>query len=85
MLGELLPGKETALQGGFITSIRQERLLSEALEMLDKARAAVRSNLPHELILLDLYCALQPFDAISGATTADEILNRIFSTFCIGK
>ena len=85
VLGELLPGKETALQGGFITSIRQERLLSEALEMLDKARAAVRSNLPHELILLDLYCALQPFDAISGATTADEILNRIFSTFCIGK
>ena len=34
---------------------------------------------------MELYAALQPFDAISGATTADDILNRIFSTFCIGK
>ena len=35
--------------------------------------------------LLDLYGALRPIDAITGATTADDILNRIFSTFCIGK
>ena len=34
---------------------------------------------------LDLYGALQPLDAITGKTTADDILNRIFSTFCIGK
>jgi tRNA modification GTPase len=37
------------------------------------------------MLLLDLYGALSPFDAITGATTADDILNRIFSTFCIGK
>jgi tRNA modification GTPase len=37
------------------------------------------------MILLDLYAALTPIDAITGATTADDILNRIFSTFCIGK
>jgi tRNA modification GTPase len=53
--------------------------------MLDKAKSAVVDALPHELILLDLYCALQPLDAISGRTTADDILNRIFSSFCIGK
>jgi len=29
--------------------------------------------------------ALRPIDGIAGATTADDILNRIFSTFCIGK
>jgi tRNA modification GTPase len=40
---------------------------------------------PHEMLLLDLYGALRPIDAITGATTADDILNRIFSTFCIGK
>jgi tRNA modification GTPase len=85
VLDHLAPRGEIELQGGFITSIRQERLLSEAVEMLEKARSAVISTLPHELLLLDLYGALQPFDAISGATTADEILNRIFTTFCIGK
>ncbi|MES1260797.1 MAG: tRNA uridine-5-carboxymethylaminomethyl(34) synthesis GTPase MnmE [Acidobacteriota bacterium] len=85
VLDQLAPRGEIELQGGFITSIRQERLLSEAVAMLEKARLAALSNLPHELILLDLYGALQPFDSISGATTADDIINRIFTTFCIGK
>jgi tRNA modification GTPase len=70
---------------GFITSLRQEQLLRESVEYLEKARAAVESSIPHEMLLLDLYAALHPIDAITGATTADDILNRIFSTFCIGK
>jgi tRNA modification GTPase len=37
------------------------------------------------MILLDLYNALRPLDEITGATTADDILNLIFSSFCIGK
>jgi len=70
---------------GFITSLRHEQLLRESAAYLEKACAAVRSSTPHEMLLLDLYGALRPFDAITGATTADDILNRIFSTFCIGK
>jgi tRNA modification GTPase len=70
---------------GFITSIRHEQLLREALEALAQARDAVEFGIPHEMLLLDLYAALRPIDAITGATTADDILNRIFSTFCIGK
>jgi tRNA modification GTPase len=52
---------------------------------LDAAIAAVAGKVPHEMLLLDLYSALRPLDAITGATTADDILNLIFSTFCIGK
>ncbi|MBZ5585861.1 MAG: 50S ribosome-binding GTPase, partial [Acidobacteriia bacterium] len=70
---------------GFITSLRHERLLRECAGYLEKAGDAVEANIPHEMLLLDLYAALQPIDAITGATTADDILNRIFSTFCIGK
>jgi tRNA modification GTPase len=70
---------------GFITSLRHEQLLRESVAYLEKACQAVRSSTPHEMLLLDLYAALRPFDAITGATTADDILNRIFSTFCIGK
>jgi tRNA modification GTPase len=70
---------------GFITSLRHERLLRESEAALRQARAAVESAIPHEMLLLDLYSALRPIDAITGATTADDILNRIFSTFCIGK
>ncbi len=70
---------------GFITSLRHEQLLRECAQYLEKAQGAVEGTIPHEMLLLDLYAALQPLDAITGATTADDILNRIFSTFCIGK
>lgn len=73
------------LESGFITSLRHEQLLRESLEALSQARTAVGFHIPHEMLLLDLYAALRPIDAITGATTADDILNRIFSTFCIGK
>jgi tRNA modification GTPase len=70
---------------GFITSLRHEQLLKEALGALEKARDAVERTIPHEMLLLDLYGALQPLDGLTGATTADDILNRIFATFCVGK
>lgn len=70
---------------GFITSLRHEQLLRESIEALGQARKATELGLPHEMLLLDLYAALRPIDSITGATTADDILNRIFSTFCIGK
>jgi tRNA modification GTPase len=72
-------------QDGFITSVRHERLLRESQEALEQALTANSLGIPHEMLLLDLYAALRPIDAITGATTADDILNRIFSTFCIGK
>jgi tRNA modification GTPase len=85
VLDHLAPRGELELQGGFITSVRQEGLLKEALAMLRKAEAAIDAGIPHELLLLDLYCALSPIDAITGLTTADDILNKIFAKFCIGK
>jgi tRNA modification GTPase len=85
VLDLLAPEGLTEIQSGFITSARHESLLKNSSELLIRAREAVKASLPHELLLLDLYCALQPLDAISGATTADDILNRIFSSFCIGK
>jgi len=71
--------------GGFITNLRHEQLLRESAEALEHTEHAVTLGLPHEMLLLDLYAALRPIDSITGATTADDILNRIFSTFCIGK
>ncbi len=80
----IAPG-ELSQEPGFLTSIRHEQLLRESLEALLNARRAAELGIPHEMLLLDLYAALRPIDAITGATTADDILNRIFSTFCIGK
>jgi tRNA modification GTPase len=81
----IAPAAAREQEAGFITSVRHEQLLRESSEALKQARAAVEFGIPHEMLLLDLYAALRPIDAITGATTADDILNRIFSTFCIGK
>jgi tRNA modification GTPase len=81
----IAPAAAREQDSGFITSIRHHQLLMESIEALQQARKAVEFGIPHEMLLLDLYAALRTIDAITGATTADDILNRIFSTFCIGK
>src|ERR1700690_1721655 len=72
-------------EAGFLTNARHQGLVSDALSGLDSSVAAVRGKIPHEMVLLDLYSALRPLDEITGATTNDDILNLIFSRFCIGK
>jgi tRNA modification GTPase len=73
------------IESGFLTNIRHQGLINDSLAALDAAKGAVAGKVPHEMLLLDLYSALRPLDAITGATTSDDILNLIFSTFCIGK
>ncbi|MGC2744003.1 MAG: tRNA uridine-5-carboxymethylaminomethyl(34) synthesis GTPase MnmE [Candidatus Angelobacter sp.] len=70
---------------GFLTNIRHQRLVEESLGCIEAACQAVKRSIPHEMIMLDLYGALRPLDAITGETTTDDILNLIFSSFCIGK
>jgi tRNA modification GTPase len=72
-------------ESGFLTNIRHQKLIEDSLAALDAAKNAVAGKVPHEMLLLDLYNSLRPLDAITGATTTDDILNLIFSTFCIGK
>jgi tRNA modification GTPase len=80
-------GGESAVQqeGGFITNLRQRNLIQESLAALQAADRAVGDRIPHEMLLMDLYGALRPLDSLTGQTTTDDILNLIFSTFCIGK
>ncbi|HWY04648.1 MAG TPA: GTPase, partial [Candidatus Acidoferrum sp.] len=83
---EHVAGDATVQQeSGFLTSVRHQKLVNDALTSLDAATNAVAVRVPHEMLLLDLYGALRPLDEITGATTTDDILNLIFSTFCIGK
>ena len=80
-------GGETGAQGesGFLTNIRHAGLIKHSLTALDAANHAVAGKVPHEMLLMDLYNALRALDQITGATTTDDILNLIFSRFCIGK
>ena len=74
-----------AAEPGLLTNLRQQQAIATARTAVDDAAQANRTNIPHEMILLDLYRALWALDSLTGQTTPDDILNLIFSTFCIGK
>jgi tRNA modification GTPase len=74
-----------ASEPGMLTNLRQHRAIATTLSSLTDADAANTNAVPHEMILIDLYRALWALDSLTGQTTADDILNLIFSTFCIGK
>jgi tRNA modification GTPase len=75
------PNSETAL----LTNIRQQQAVAVSLTALTQAQHAIAGTLPHEMLLLDLYEALHALDSLTGVTTNDDIINLIFSKFCIGK
>ena len=83
---------QTALVGNaashdtvFLSNARQHAAILAAIQALVAASAALDGELPHEMVLLDLHTALRALDGLTGTTTTDDILNLIFSTFCIGK
>jgi tRNA modification GTPase len=90
-LKEALFSDFSGSQGGFeveeglVTNIRHEHLVEEALEALARSSSSACQELPHEIVLLDLYAALKALNALTGETTVEDILENIFSTFCIGK
>lgn len=74
-----------ASEPGMLTSLRHHQAITTALAAIADAARANAAGIPHEMILLDLYRALWSLDSLTGQTTSDDILNLIFSTFCIGK
>jgi tRNA modification GTPase len=80
----LLTRETTTTETTLVTNLRQQQAVSAALAALNRIQQAT-PIIPHEIILVDLYEALQALDALTGTTTSDDILNLIFSKFCIGK
>jgi len=72
-------------ENGLITNLRQQQAITSAIAALDASLAALSRKTPHEMLMLDIYAALRALDSLTGATTSDDVLNLIFSSFCIGK
>ncbi len=78
--GEVL-SPETAL----VTNARHKDALLRAKESLQNCRSSLQSRVPLEFISLDLRSSLNSLGEIVGETATEDILNQIFSQFCIGK
>ncbi|MFA4910747.1 MAG: tRNA uridine-5-carboxymethylaminomethyl(34) synthesis GTPase MnmE [Desulfobacteria bacterium] len=69
----------------FITNIRHKIALEKALENLAHAKESLIKEMSQEFTALDIQLSLKCLGEIVGETTSDDILDRIFSEFCIGK
>ncbi len=79
------PARGLGQEGELITNLRHQQLIRDSIQGLAKARQAAFERLPHEMLLLNLYDALRPLNLVTGATYADDVLDIIFKTFCVGK
>lgn len=68
-----------------ITDARHHDALSRCLAAIHEARSACTSGATEEIVLVPLHAALEHLAEITGETRHEEIMNRIFSTFCVGK
>ena len=85
-LKDYVYGKEGALGDGiYVQNARHENLLREALHSLEDALLAAENILPYDCIVIDVRNAIDMLGEITGDTVQDEIINEIFSRFCIGK
>ncbi len=76
---------ETSNAGLLITDARHYDLLRRALVELESSTELLGEEVSEELILVGLHNGLQFLGEITGETTSEDILSRIFATFCIGK
>jgi len=74
-----------AALGETITSARHKAALDQALEGIERAIEAEKKSMPMEIIASELRGALDSVGLVTGETTTEDILERIFSEFCIGK
>jgi tRNA modification GTPase len=73
--------RETVL----VTHLRHQAALQRTLDALVAALASVEAKVAGELIAMDLRAAIDALGEITGAVSTDDILDRIFKEFCIGK
>jgi tRNA modification GTPase len=78
------PGGET-VDNVMVTNVRHQTALDRAHESLGQAAESIAAGMVAELVAIDIRGAADALGEITGAITTDEILDRVFSEFCIGK
>lgn len=68
-----------------LSNIRQIQALEKCIHYLENALEAVYANVPFDLVSIDIRSALEEISSITGHQVQEDLLNNIFSRFCIGK
>ncbi len=84
-IASMLLGGEIVLEHITVANIRQVEALVRATEALRTGREAILCGQPAEITAVDLHDAADALGEITGETTTDDVVDRIFSDFCVGK
>jgi tRNA modification GTPase len=76
---------ETAMSGFLVSDARHYDLLKHAAAEIETSLGLLRDKMSEEIVLIGLHNALRFLGQITGETTTEDMLTRIFATFCIGK
>ena len=68
-----------------ITNIRHKNIISKSLENVKKSKEALEMNLPIDIITIYIKNVLEDLGEITGEVVTEDIINEIFSKFCLGK
>lgn len=77
--------REFSDTGFLVTDARHHDLLVRARSEIENSRAQLKQKMSEEIVLIGLHNALRYLGQITGETTTEDMLTRIFATFCIGK
>jgi tRNA modification GTPase len=88
LIFEKAAGGRAALEtpvGELVASVRHRDCLVKCLDGLERAQNALSGGLPRELAATDIRASIDALGEITGETTSEDILDIIFSSFCVGK
>ena len=69
----------------YITNIRHKTALADALSSLKKVEESIENQMPEDFFTIDLMDAYESLGSITGETIGEDLVNEIFSKFCMGK
>ena len=69
----------------YITNVRQKNALEQALESMKKVIQSIEDGMPEDFYSIDLMDAYESLGSITGESVGEDLINEIFSKFCMGK
>ena len=85
MVDCVLRGKVFTSDALLVSNPRHKSALERAQSLLEQALSSIEAQMPDDFVTIDLTAALNALGEITGETVTEELLETIFSNFCIGK